>query len=75
MGAAWERHTMCDSACRERDYHQYFQQVTMEKTTGEKRGFLLAQVGSRSLSHLATVSEPSRLHIIFKWEDNFESQN
>ena len=44
----------------------------MEKTIGEKRGFLLAQVGSRSLSHLATVSEHNRLHIIVKWEDNFE---
>jgi hypothetical protein len=37
-----------------------------------KRGFLLVQVGSRSLSHLATVSEPSMLYIIVKWEDNFE---
>jgi hypothetical protein len=47
----------------------------MEETSGEKRGFLLAQVGSRSLSHLATVSEQSRLYVIVKWEDNFERQN
>jgi len=48
------------------------QQGTMETTTGEKRGFLLAQAGSRSLSHLDTVSEPNRLHIIVKRENNFE---
>jgi len=34
----------------ERNYRQYFQQGNMEMTTEEKRGFLLAQVGSRSLS-------------------------
>ena len=43
----------------------------METTTEEKWGFLLTQVGSRSLSHLAKVSEPNGLHIIAKWEDNF----
>ena len=44
----------------------------METTTGEKRGLLLAQVGSRFLSHLAAVYEQNRLHIIVKLEDNFE---